>query len=173
MLCTGAVDVPDMMHSLPLAPLSKPLFQVRDYQVLSSRPFLSICGVERFRFFAVNMCTPCAHLCIMLRFSPQFKAVCDGVKAEAARIVIEGDEVSLDPTCGAYITMNPGYLGRSELPEGECQSPLLSGFAKPYALHKKYARGQSNRRFLPTYLKYVYRVDWFNFTVWSYGGASA
>eukprot|EP01033_Poteriospumella_lacustris_P002495 gene2501-1816_t len=48
----------------------------------------------------------------------QFKAVCDGVKAEAARIVIESDEISLDPTCGAFITMNPGYLGRSELPEG-------------------------------------------------------
>lgn len=59
------------------------------------------------------------HLCILFCFSLQFKAVCDGVKAEAARIVIEGDEVSLDPTCGAYITMNPGYLGRSELPEGE------------------------------------------------------
>lgn len=52
------------------------------------------------------------------RLTHQFKAVCDGVKAEAARIVIEGDEISLDPTCGAYITMNPGYLGRSELPEG-------------------------------------------------------
>eukprot|EP01041_Mallomonas_annulata_P001785 gene1785-3464_t len=48
----------------------------------------------------------------------QFKSVCDGVKAEAARIVIESDEVTLDPTCGAFITMNPGYLGRSELPEG-------------------------------------------------------
>ncbi|RYG69830.1 hypothetical protein EON64_01750 [archaeon] len=48
----------------------------------------------------------------------QFKAVCDGVKAESARIVIESDEILLDPTCGAFITMNPGYLGRSELPEG-------------------------------------------------------
>ena len=44
--------------------------------------------------------------------------MCDGVKAESVRIVIESDEISLDPTCGAFITMNPGYLGRSELPEG-------------------------------------------------------
>jgi dynein heavy chain len=48
----------------------------------------------------------------------QFKAVCDGISAESVRITVEGDEISLDPTCGAFITMNPGYLGRSELPEG-------------------------------------------------------
>ena len=50
--------------------------------------------------------------------SVQFKAVCDGIRQGRKTVVIEGDEVALDVTCGAYITMNPGYLGRSELPEG-------------------------------------------------------
>jgi len=48
--------------------------------------------------------------------SVQFKAVCDGIRARAAEVVIEGDAVRLDWAAGAFITMNPGYLGRSELP---------------------------------------------------------
>merc|ERR1719174_3683459 len=48
----------------------------------------------------------------------QFKAVCDAVKAKVKRFVLQGDEMSLDLAVGCFITMNPGYLGRSELPEG-------------------------------------------------------
>jgi dynein heavy chain len=50
--------------------------------------------------------------------SVQFKSVTDAIREGVDRFKLQDDEISLDPTCGVFITMNPGYLGRSELPEG-------------------------------------------------------
>ncbi|CAJ1331853.1 unnamed protein product [Effrenium voratum] len=48
----------------------------------------------------------------------QFKAVCDALRQQLDRFIIQSDEIQLDRGVGVFITMNPGYLGRSELPEG-------------------------------------------------------
>lgn len=51
--------------------------------------------------------------------SVQYKAVLDGIKRDQGVFNFPGEEeLSLNKDVGAFITMNPGYLGRTELPEG-------------------------------------------------------
>ncbi|XP_023310922.1 dynein beta chain, ciliary-like, partial [Anoplophora glabripennis] len=47
----------------------------------------------------------------------QVKSVLDAIKNKKTTFDFMGDMISLVPTVGIFITMNPGYAGRTELPE--------------------------------------------------------
>ena len=47
----------------------------------------------------------------------QVKSVLDGVKNRKKTFLFFGDELNIVDTVGMFITMNPGYAGRTELPE--------------------------------------------------------
>ena len=49
--------------------------------------------------------------------STQVKTIQDAIKDKKKRFNFLGEEISLIPSVGIFITMNPGYAGRTELPE--------------------------------------------------------
>ncbi|XP_032944295.1 dynein axonemal heavy chain 11 isoform X2 [Rhinolophus ferrumequinum] len=47
----------------------------------------------------------------------QVKMIHDAIRNKKTRFVFLGEAITLKPTVGIFITMNPGYAGRTELPE--------------------------------------------------------
>ena len=47
----------------------------------------------------------------------QLLTIQTALRVGGQRFNFEGQEIPLLPTCGVFITMNPGYLGRTELPD--------------------------------------------------------
>ena len=49
--------------------------------------------------------------------SVQVKSIQDAIRDKKKRFIFMGEDIVLNPTVGIFITMNPGYAGRTELPE--------------------------------------------------------
>eukprot|EP00959_Pyramimonas_sp_CCMP1952_P239748 5010242-Pyramimonas_sp.AAC.1 len=49
--------------------------------------------------------------------STQYKTILDGIRQNLTSLNFMDEEIRLINTNGAFITMNPGYAGRTELPE--------------------------------------------------------
>lgn len=51
------------------------------------------------------------------RLCMQVKSIQDAIRYKKQRFNFMGEEVNLCASVGIFITMNPGYAGRTELPE--------------------------------------------------------
>ena len=90
--------------------------------------------------------------------STQYKCILDAIRAQVQVFLFAEEETKLISTCGAFITMNPGYAGRTELPENLkalfrsvamivpdlrfiCENMLMSeGFIKARPLANKFVQ---------------------------------
>ena len=47
----------------------------------------------------------------------QLHALQSALRVGADKLLLDGRDLALQPTCGVFVTQNPGYAGRTELPD--------------------------------------------------------
>ena len=59
------------------------------------------------------------------------QCVLDALRARKERFMFEDNDIVLKPSVMAFITMNPGYPGRAELPESlKVRAPLCHAWSR-------------------------------------------